>query len=225
MSSQFLFGIVVGVLATGELMPYYQQILESLPHHEEVASRRLADLLALKEVAVILLGPGGPARDCFLALVFLTRLVIGFSLAFCLNTMSKGLSQWVRSVLIWWAPGAIDTDARRSGAAMHSRLLGPIIVACIFGGAVATLSISRSTPRVTTYSVPGMCAVEAMERAAASQKGRTTYSRRRSHHLRSPANQGGGNGDDGDACSYGLVDRWSDSLAMVLPGGLSGGLA
>lgn len=220
MSYQFLGGLVIGLVIYHELVPYLQQILQSLPQHE-VASRRVADLLALKDVAVMLLMPGGPVgpgRDCLMALLFLGRLLLGFSAGFVLNSMAaKAVSQWVRALLNLWAPGAVlDSDARRSNAATHSRLLGALVVTCIVGGAVAALSVFRTSPRVEAGSLPGTCAVApppTIEGDEGKGKFKTRLKGRRGRVEEEPADVG--------ACAYGVVDQAADRLA----GGLSGGLA
>ena len=49
MPSGFLFGLLLGILIAVEFLPSFQRILESLPEHDVTSSRRLADLLDLKQ--------------------------------------------------------------------------------------------------------------------------------------------------------------------------------
>ena len=73
MPSGFLFGLLLGILIAVEFLPSFQRILESLPEHDVTSSRRLADLLDLKHIAVQLLDTVG--RDSFLVVVALGRLL------------------------------------------------------------------------------------------------------------------------------------------------------
>ena len=133
MPSGFLFGLLLGILIAVEFLPSFQRILESLPEHDVTSSRRLADLLDLKHIAVQLLDTVG--RDSFLVVVALGRLLLGFVLSMVLNAVFGVFSsKATRQLLILGTPGGVGTDRRRATAALRSRFLGPIVVVGIAGG-------------------------------------------------------------------------------------------
>ena len=205
MPSSFLFGLLLGILIAVEFLPSFQRILESLPEHDVTSSRRLADLLDLKHIAVQLLDTVG--RDSFLVVVALGRLLLGFVLSMVLNAVFGVFSsKATRQLLILGTPGAVGTDRRRTTAALRSRFLGPIVVVGIAGGAVAYLSLYRTTPRALPGSAAGMCSTE------------TTFGSEGLRRTDNLVQQGNGSQDGSGECA-------TDSLVEKLEKGLKSGLA
>lgn len=130
MANDFVVGICVGVLIAAFSARSISRALDSLPEHEET-SRKLADLLALKDLAKALFGTAGVGRDLLHLAILLTKLFFGWLIMLIVNaTISPTLSRTIADSL---------RGKRERKEIQLSPFLPPLIVVCIVVGAVATL--------------------------------------------------------------------------------------
>ena len=130
MANDFAVGIFVGVLIAAFSAHSISRVLDSLPEHDE-ASRKLADLLFLRDLAKALFGTAGVGRDLLLVAILVSKLFFGWVIMLIANaTISPTLSRSFADSL---------RGNRERKQVQLSPLLPPLVVACILIGAIATL--------------------------------------------------------------------------------------